>query len=217
MKQIFLLLIAFSLAAEESAEKIFTDFYQAGHWDESGFYFSGSQFEITKDYVSFLEDFMAKNQIQSVVDIGCGDWAFSRYIDWSGIQYIGIDIVEFVVERNQKLFARPSVTFIHANALEIELPKADLLVCKDVFQHLSNAEILKLLEKFKGYNHCLITNFVDPVTLSSSNTDIFCGEIHYIDLSKPPFNVKGQKVLNFVAHLPKQTYYMTKNRSGNHQ
>lgn len=215
MNKIFLLLIAFHLAAEDTVEKIFTEIYQAGDWDEKGFSFSGSQIEITRDYVSFLEDFMAKNSIKTVVDVGCGDWAFSRHIDWDGIQYIGIDIVEFVIDRNQKLFARPSITFVHANALEIELPKADLLVCKDVFQHLSNAEILKLLEKFKGYNHCLITNFIDPVTLSSSNSDILCGEIHYVDLSKPPFNVKGEKVLNFVARLPKQTFYI-RNRSGNH-
>ncbi len=46
--------------------------------DENGFSLSGSQIQLSREYVAFLEDFMLRNQIHSVVDVGCGDWAFSR-------------------------------------------------------------------------------------------------------------------------------------------
>ncbi len=181
-----------------------------GKWDEGGFSFSGSQIEITKEYVAFLQEFMHANQIHSVVDIGCGDWAFSRYIDWSGIQYTGIDIVKFVIERNQSLFAHPSITFIHADALDMELPEADLMICKDVFQHLPNSAIMGILKQAHKFRHCLITDFVDPATLSSPNEDIKYGGCRPVDLTQPPFSVEGEKIFRFTTIAPKQTLHIQK-------
>lgn len=207
MKMLFLLL-CFSLTVEGNVEKVFTEIYESFPWDEKGFVLSGSQIEITGEYVAFLQDFMRKNNIHSVVDIGCGDWAFSRYIDWGGIQYTGVDVVKMVIERNQKLFTQPSIVFIHGDAMEMELPEADLALCKDVFQHLSNADIVCIMNKLLKFKHCLITNFVDPKTLSSGNRDIPTGGFHYVDLTKPPFNLEGEKVLNFTAIRIKQTLYI---------
>ena len=201
--------ICLSLHSQKHLEMTFTKIYAMGEWDDEGFSFSGSQMAVTKKYVQFLQDFLQKNHIRSVVDIGCGDWAFSRYIDWRNIHYIGIDIVKSVVERNNQLFATPSIHFVYANVLEEDLPDADLVLCKDVFQHLSNADITKLLKKFRKFKHCLITDYVDPNTLSSNNQDILSGGYHPIDLTKPPFRVKGKKVLLFQANFaPKQTIYI---------
>jgi SAM-dependent methyltransferase len=208
MKVIFLLLVSFSLGAESDAEQAFTKIYESWPWDDTGFSMSGSQIEITGEYVEFLQDFIRKNNIHSVVDIGCGDWAFSRYIDWNGIQYTGVDIVKFVIERNQKLFAGPSITFIYGDARSMELPEADLLVCKDVFQHLSNADIMLILKQQQKFKHCLFTNFVNPTTLTINNCDISAGEFHYVDLATPPFTQKGRQVLIFTAIAPKQIFYI---------
>jgi len=202
------LFICSSVFAQSDREKVFTKFYEEGPWDENGFVFSGAQIEITREYVDFLQDFMKKNNIQSVVDVGCGDWAFSRYIDWSGVEYKGIDIVKLVIDRNQRLFAKSSITFIHGDALEMDLPEADLLICKDVLQHLPNADVLRLLKQLHKFKHCLFTDYVDPITLSSYNRDIVCGWLRFIDLTKPPFNLKGEKVFIFVAYSPKQTLYI---------
>ena len=138
MKFLPSLLACAFLCAENQTEKVFTHIYTLGEWDESGFSLSGSQVEITQVYMDYLQNFLREHEIHSVVDLGCGDWAFSRYIDWKGIEYLGIDIVKSVVERNQRLFTQPNVTFIYADALNMELPEADLLLCKDVFQHLPN-------------------------------------------------------------------------------
>lgn len=199
--------LCISLSAESETEKIFTEVYESWPWYEHGFSISGSNIEITQEYVDFIQEFMHEKNIRTVVDIGCGDWSFSRYLDWSGIEYLGIDIVKMVIDRNEKLFAGDSIHFIHGDAKEIDLPQADLMVCKDVFQHLSNEDILSLLKQTHKFKHCLITNFVDRRTLSSSNPNIKTGHFHYIDLSKAPFNLTGEKVLNFTAIYPKQTFY----------
>ncbi|MBX7065936.1 MAG: methyltransferase domain-containing protein [Parachlamydiales bacterium] len=207
MKFILSIALYISLNAQSEAEKLFTSIYEKWPWYEEGFSISGSQIEITQEYVDFLQQFLKENQIRTVVDIGCGDWSFSRYIDWSGVEYLGIDIVKMVIDRNEKLFANDSIQFIYGDAKEIDLPEADLMVCKDVFQHLSNEDILALLKQTHKFKHCLVTNFVDPNTLSSSNPNISTGQFHYVDLSTVPFNIKGEKVLNFIAIYPKQTFH----------
>lgn len=197
------MLTCFGLQA--NIEEVFTQIYSQGSWDEKGFSASGSPIELMGDYVEFLQNFLDEYQIRSVVDVGCGDWAFSRYIDWSDIEYLGIDVVRYVVERNQNLFGGPSVSFMHGNAAAMELPKADLLICKDTFQHLSNQTIKQILRQMQKFKYCLFTDTVNPFTHSSMNRDIWDGGSHFLDLTKPPFNLKGKRVLLFSSYSVKQT------------
>lgn len=200
MRIVFILwLLNASLFAEKSIEEIFTKFYRAGVWGENGFSLSGAEIGVNRGYVAFLQQFMDKNQITTVVDLGCGDWQFSRTIDWSGIQYIGFDVVKDVIERNKKCYEHSTIVFVHADALEIELPEADLLICKDVLQHLPHADIFRLLKQLHKFKHCLITNDIDYLTSSSKNPDTCRGGYHELDLTKPPFNLPGEKVLTFKA------------------
>lgn len=62
-------------------------------------------------YVTFLQTFLRKNSIKSVVDFGCGDWQFSRYIDWRGINYYGCDLVESLIQTNRQNYARSNISF----------------------------------------------------------------------------------------------------------
>jgi len=101
------------------------------------------------DYMRFIRMFIERNDVRSVVDFGCGDWQFSRFIDWTGVAYAGFDVVADVVARNQKLFARDKVSFSTFTP-ETNLPSADLIICKDVFQHLPNGSIRRYLDLFKA-------------------------------------------------------------------
>lgn len=199
MPLICLLLFSHSIFCEPTYEEIFTKIYQSGFWNEKGFSLSGAEIKFNRGYVAFLQGFMQQNHIRKVVDLGCGDWQFSQYIDWSGIEYIGYDIVKCVIDRNQKKFSHPSIIFIHADGLDMELPEADLLICKDVLQHLSNVDILKFLSQIYKFKHCLITNDVDHTTMSSNNPEIPCGDYRPLDLTQPPFNLSGEKMFTFRA------------------
>ncbi len=204
-----ILLIPLLLFGKPSHEKIFSNYYRIGEWDESGFSLSGSQLDITREYVEYLQEFLEENNIKTVVDLGCGDWAFSRYIDWTGIQYLGIDVVKDVIDRNQMKFAKPNIVFKHGNFSNMSLPEADLFLCKDVLQHFSNDDIRNVISLFPKYQHCLITNYIDHLFLLRNNHEIKPGEYHPIDLSLPPFKLKGEKVLDFFSGVaPKQTFYI---------
>lgn len=205
---------SFFIHANENAEKIFTSIYDQGAWgkDEKGqgISGSGSLVENASLYMKFLEDFVKANEIKTIVDVGCGDWSFSRYINWNSARYLGVDVVKSVIERNQSAFTSPTVTFVQADTLNTPLPAADLLICKDVLQHLNNEDVKVFLGQLSHFKHCLITNDVDPQTFSSLNQDITRGDYRNLDLTKPPFNLKGVKILNFRSgYVFKQVLYIS--------
>lgn len=190
-------------------EVAFDAIYAQGVWDEDGFSLANSSLSMNLTYVKMLQTFLIDNKISSVVDIGCGDWQFSRYIDWGGIEYLGLDVVSSVVERNSRLYGSECVRFTHADALEVELPEADLVICKDVFQHLPNANVKHLLQKFSKYKHCLITDYVGPPKPYILNSDIEIGSFRPIDLTKPPFSTEGKVILTFPSiGMNKQVVYI---------
>ena len=80
----------------------FNRIYAEGTWGKDvagrGTSGSGSTLEITREYRAYIEDFIRKNRIQSVVDAGCGDWSFSSAIDWGDASYLGVDIASDVIE-----------------------------------------------------------------------------------------------------------------------
>ncbi len=196
----------------DSTEIVFTNIYEKKLWGNqpSG---DGSIPENTKLYRFFLQNFLKENHIQHVVEIGCGDWDFSCLIDWEGIQYEGYDVYKAIIEKNQAVHSSPTIKFIHGNAIHMDLPKADLLICKDVLQHLPQKEIMQLLPQLQKFKHCLLTNEVDPESLTSANLDIPSyaftqGCCRTLDLSKSPFNLKGKKVLTFSSDVTKQVFYI---------
>ena len=156
----------------------------------------GSQPHHTKRYTAFLQNFLQENKIRSVVDMGCGDWQFSQFIDWTGIDYRGFDIVGAVIEANQRKFSGPGVRFQLALGDGSDLPCADLLIAKDVLQHWSNDAIRQFLPNLRKYRYCLITNCVNP-NGTTSNTDIQDGGFRYLDLRLAPFGVEAEELLSF--------------------
>lgn len=185
----------------DMAQLAFTDIYRKGTWGRNalGFGTSGAVASIRGTFVyrPFLQNFVIENAISSVVDAGCGDWGFSQAIDWTGIDYKGFDIVEAVIAEDKQRFERPNIQFFHGNVVEVDLPPADLLLCKHVLQHLPTKMIIAFLNQLSKYKHALLTNLVDAKTLSAPNCDIAIGEMRYLDLTLHPFNREGIKVLTY--------------------
>lgn len=137
-------------------------------------------------YMRFLESFLQQRKISSVVDFGCGDWQFSRLIDWQGASYLGLDLVPEVIAANRQAHAREGVEFAVFNSLD-DVPTADQLLCKDVFQHLPNDTIRSYLDVFKQRaRFLLITNDDQPA--DALNGVIEAGGWRPVSLEQPPFS-----------------------------
>lgn len=181
-------------------QSAFEKVYATNEWHHgSG---EGSLPKHTRGYVQFLQQFMREHQVKSVVDMGCGDWQFSKLIEWAGIQYHGFDLVKSVIDANNSQYAKPNITFTKYNGDFSQLPAADLLITKDVLQHLSAENINKFLPHMARFPMCLITNCVNPRG-ETTNKDIEDGEFRYLDLRLPPFNVVATEVYEFTNHRPK--------------
>jgi hypothetical protein len=67
-----------------------------------------------------------------------------------------------------------------------------------VLQHLPNADVQKFITKqVPKYKHVLLTDGVNPITLSAANADIKVGDYRELDPTRPPFNVHGFKILTY--------------------
>ena len=190
---------------EEPNSVVFSRLYEKGEWGKTseglGTSGEGSSCEYVRVYVEFLRHFLEKNQIKSVVDLGCGDWEFSRLLNWTNINYIGIDVVSSVIEKNNWRFASRNISFIEADATSFVLPQADLLICKEVLQHLPFRDIDKIVEQFPKFKYCIIVNDIDPQTLTCRNKDIPRGHYRLLDLTRPPFHIKAKKVLAYCSRI----------------
>lgn len=185
-------------------EERFDTIYREKLWgvneENEGYSGGGSEVENVRPYYEYLTQFIKEHQIQSVVDLGCGDWTFSKRIDWEGIDYTGYDVVASVIEKNRQKYGCDHIHFVHANFLTEELPQADLMICKHVLQHIPNRDVFVLLKQLAKFKHSLILNAA-PVNEQNmeytiSHTFPFW-EDRGIDIRLEPFRVNGKKVLEY--------------------
>ena len=186
----------------------FNRIYTEGVWGRDvagkGTSGTGSTPEITREYRAYLQDFIRKNRVTSVVDAGSGDWSFSSTIDWAGASYLGVDIASDVIEAVREKHEKRNVKF-RVGDITGELPAADLLISKDVLQHLPNELVHKFIRNNlrKGkYKWALLTN-----DRGSGNLDTIPGGYRAIDLAAPPFDVRGlvDLPINFGGEVTKIT------------
>ena len=175
--------------------QVFNTIYETNAWGYgSG---SGSNENLCKGYVQFLQQFFIKYNIHSIVDIGCGDWQFSKNINFDGITYKGYDVASFVVNRNLAKYKKSNIDFIHYNGDFSVLPKADLAICKDVLMHLPNHLIMKFIDNLSKYKYVLIANSIGRADENSDVLlDVDAGRT--LDLRNEPFHLSLDIVFEII-------------------
>lgn len=173
---------------------VFEDIYKKNVWTYGSGH--GSLPKVTKGYRKFLRKFIENHDIKSVVDFGCGDWQFSQFINWDGVDYLGYDVVKNLITTNQNIYGKENISFQITPKNWKDLESADLLIVKDVLQHLSNKEVKKFIEDIKDkYRYVLITNGTNPK--EKINEEISTGGYRPLDIRKDPFNFRAKKVYSF--------------------
>jgi SAM-dependent methyltransferase len=179
------------VSSAEDAREVFGRIYETAHWEGgSG---QGSRADVTEPYRRVVQCLIASRDVRAVVDAGCGDWEFAQLIDWSPVEYRGIDVVPTVIDRNQTQFGGVGVRFELLDFIDAPLPSGDLLLCKDVLQHWPVALVQRFLRQvLTRYRYALLTNDIASVHCppEARNSEIPLGAWRTLDLAAPPFDAR---------------------------
>lgn len=157
----------------------------------------GSDLQNTVLYVAYLQAVMDRHDVRTVVDLGCGDWRFSKHLNFNGRNYLGFDIVPAVIATNIAKYGASNIRFEQVDITELSArPNCDLIVCKDVLRHLSNQNVATVLEKCHAARLVLITNDYNPANVENTN-----GGTRPLDISRPPFNYLARPVCRIGAKV----------------
>jgi SAM-dependent methyltransferase len=148
----------------------------------------GSTAEQTYKIREQLESILKKYAINSFLDIPCGDFNWMQLVNFGQCSYIGCDVVKPLIDANNTKYGSSNKVFLHIDATKDPLPKADIILCRDLLVHLSLTDILLILKNFKksGAKYLLTTAFtkIRPDT----NDDIASGGWRTVNLQMAPFN-----------------------------
>jgi len=138
----------------------FTKIYKTNFWVKgSGI---GSNINNTIIYNKYIIDFIKNNKINSITDIGCGDWQSSYliYEELDNIDYLGLDCVDFVIENNKKKYSKYNFNTLDILSNVNLIRDSELYIIKDVLQHWKLVDIYNFLDKLvtKKFKYIIITN-----------------------------------------------------------
>ena len=146
---------------KETNSDIFTKIYQENRWGDgieipkSGV---GSLPSNAEMYVKFVEKIVSDFSIESVVDVGHGDWSMWKDYKFENVNYFGIDVARGLSELVSSQYGNPNRIFKFADGVNSSLPSGDLLMCKDVLQHLPNQSVIDFLNVCKNYKYVILSN-----------------------------------------------------------
>ena len=185
-------------------KEIFSDIYQNGIWGTSPSnepFFSGGgshNYLVVNGYIENVRRFiLSLPKKPDVVDLGCGDFSVSSKIrDLCG-SFTACDVVPDLIDYNKIKYHDFDVNFLVKDFTVDNLPRAEIVIVRQVFQHLSNDQIKIALEKvISNYKFIILTEHLpsgrfirnlDKPTGAGNRLEINSGVV----LTRAPFNIKS--------------------------
>jgi SAM-dependent methyltransferase len=155
--------------------------------------------EIVKPYLDLVISFLTSFQTPLVVcDFGCGDFNVGKEFVKHSQNYIAVDIVLDLINRNKEKFKVENLVFQCLDIAVDDLPQADCVLIRQVLQHLSNAEIQQIVLKLNVFKYVILTEHL-PEGEFVPNKEIISGQgirlkkKSGLNLLAAPFNLKVEE------------------------
>jgi hypothetical protein len=154
--------------------------YKLNLWggDSSDFYSGiGSHHpELIHPYLEVVTSFLTSFKSPPIVcDLGCGDFNVGKELVKHTKKYIAVDIVPDLIVNNKIKFKDKNLEFLCLDIAVDELPSGDCAIVRQVLQHVSNAEVQRILKKLMHYKYVIITEHL-PKGDFIPNKDIISGQ-----------------------------------------
>jgi len=182
---------------DDLRKKAFESIYEEGYWGKDVKSGAGSTLEATKVTREVILKVIRDYNIKSVVDVACGDFTWMPLVldELKGsVKYTGCDIVESLVAGHKQKY--PQYDFQFLDFVNGKIPEAELIICRDVLQHLPVSAIKKALHNFSGSGSkfLLATTHIRRFGLRN-RLDIRPGRCKDRNLMVAPFNLPNPLVI----------------------
>jgi SAM-dependent methyltransferase len=171
-----------------SVQRVFQEAYSRNLWGEaetvSG---PGSGLARTASFRAEIPALLRELGARSLLDAGCGDLHWMKEVELPIDTYIGMDIVPELVASNQERHGGTQKRFVHGDIVRDDLPRVDVILCRDCLVHLNLADASAALRNFwrSRSRYLLATTFVDLQT----NVDVETGGWRRLNLERDPFSL----------------------------
>ena len=183
--------------------------YDKNLWGGEVTYYSGEgshDLLIIQPYINAVTSFLTSFKTPLIVcDLGCGDFNVGKELIPYTKKYYAIDIVSDLIIYHKKTFKTTQVEFHCLDISQDDLPLGDCAIVRQVLQHLSNAEVQRILVKLASFRYVILTEHL-PEGDFIPNKDIIAGQgtrlkkQSGLDIVAAPFyfKVKETKILSAV-------------------
>ena len=147
----------------------------------------GSSMGQTNTIRRALPPLLGRLGVRSLLDAGCGDFNWMRELVSALDRYTGVDLIAELIESNRRCYQSERREFHCLDFAEADLPRADMVLCRDTLVHysLSGAKtVLRNLQR-TGSRYLLATTFPGR----GANNDIPLGGWRPLDMEAPPFSL----------------------------
>jgi SAM-dependent methyltransferase len=171
-----------------STQQVFARMYEQNSWanaeSASG---NGSDLKQTAIVRSELSSLIADLGIRTLLDAPCGDFYWMKEVDRHGCRYLGVDIVPQMIALNERTYGNGTVSFAVLDITKDELPRVDLILCRDCLVHLPLEAGVKILQAFakSGSTYLLSTTY--PGLVKRNRPLYITGNWRPLDLERAPF------------------------------
>lgn len=169
-------------------KEVFSHIYRQNLWgDPESLSGPGSGVVRTAVFRDELATLLREINAQSMLDAACGDFNWMKETRLDLVEYIGADIVPELAAANQEKYGDEKTSFIELDITTDELPKVDVIFCRDCLVHFSYDHIIDAIHNFKRSEseYLLTTTFIR----FPQNVDVLTGDWRQLNLEIAPFNL----------------------------
>ena len=208
-----------------SNAEVFEKIYEEKRWGTSDIkdrkYSSGDgtrDKEIVGKYIDAVTVFLSKKEgLKSGLDLGCGDFSVGAAFCSLFEDYQAMDVAKNVIKENKAIYKSKNVRFSVLDLSSGQIPSTDVILVRQVLQHLSNTEIKKFIKNIEGkFQHLIVTESLSKSMFFKSNKDINTGpgiRIHEksgVVLEEDPFNLKFSNMDVIMEEVKGRELFITK-------
>jgi hypothetical protein len=208
-----------------SNAEVFEKIYEEKRWGASDIkdrkYSSGDgtrDTEIVGKYIDAVTSFLsAEKGLKSGLDLGCGDFNVGVAFCDLFKDYHAMDVAKNVIKENKVFYKSKNVRFSVLDLTFGQIPQTDVILVRQVLQHLSNTEIKKFIKNVEGkFQHLIVTESLSKSMFFRPNKDTNTGpgiRIHEksgVVLEKEPFNLRFSKMEVIMEEAKGRELFVTK-------